>query len=235
MNDTSNNIFFATLRQYTHDSAAGAAIVAAVEKVCALADFDRERILGEDSESNLRWFSRMDKGTQEQVIALTSAVKNHMRKTAQKELRESPARINLESLKIAVHIYRFLSKKNKVVAEVVANTTINNREAYKAIIRTNYALIQNMRNSSQKTRSWNMIARALDAICGKKIPASALSRLTKEIEEELRARASEPRTVSHYVGERLDDNLKAAYQKAGYVDSSPASERISERVEAIRQ
>ena len=229
MNDTSNNIFFATLRQYTHDRAAGAAIVAAVEKVCTSEDFERSRVIGEDAESNLRWFSRVDNSTQEQVIALMSAVKNYIKKTSQKEIKESPARVNLESLKIATYIYRYLSRKNKIVADVVATTTINNKEAYKAIIRTNYSLIQNMRDSSSKTRSWAIISRALEAMVGKKIPSSALSKLTKEIEEEMRSRASEPRTVSHYVGESLDDNLKAAYQKAGYIDSSTAGGNKSER------
>ena len=229
MNDTSNDIFFATLSQYCHDSAAGAAILAAVEKVCTSADFDRNRVICENAEANLRWFSRVDATTQEQVMALMSATKNHLRKATKKEDGKSPAQLNLESLKTAVYIYRYLSKKNKIVSEVVANTEIRNREAYKAIIRANYQLISDMRNSKAKTRSWSMIARALEAVVEKKIPPSALAKLTKEIQEEMRERVSKPRIMSHYTGEKLSDELQDAYQKAGYIDSSTAGGKNSER------
>ena len=65
-----------------------------------------------------------------------------------------------------------------------------------------------------------MIARALEAMVGKKIPSSALSRFTKEIEEEIRDRVSEPQTMLHYKGEKISSELQQAYSKAGYQDTS---------------
>lgn len=68
-----------------------------------------------------------------------------------------------------------------------------------------------------------MIARALEAMCGKKIPPTALSKLTKEVEEEMRDRASEPKTMLHYKGEKIFNELQQAYSKAGYQDADNAT------------
>ena len=220
MTNQANEIFFSSLRQYATDTSGGAGIVAAVAAVAEREDFNRAAIVGQAG-NNIIWFSRQTEQTQIEVIALAFAVKKHFNETERKMFKERPAQMRLEYIKIAIHIYRLLQKNKTVVNEVVDSAEIRTKAAYKAVIRANLPLIREMRQRT-RTKAWVTISKALVAITGKRIPPSQMNKLVSEVEAEMGSRTETPLVMTHFDGERIDAEVQAAYQKAGYENTGSA-------------
>lgn len=212
-----NDIFFGTLEQYTHDSTAGAAVLAAV--AATLDDAPTLKTSASDEAPlNLRWFSTRPESERVQIMALAAAVKRYIAQTEGRRTNEqAPAAYALRCLQLAAAIYRHLKNKKSAVSNVVKATTIQTRAAYLAIVRSNILLINQMRQV-KKMRSWSMISDALKVVTGKKIPPSTLLKVHAEVTAEIQARANAPAMVAptHWEKEEISDETREAYAAAGF-------------------
>lgn len=85
-----------------------------------------------------------------------------------------------------------------------------------AIVKSNLPLINQMRQV-KRTRNWTIISATLETITGKKIPAATLAKIHAEVTEGIKARKNDaPPIMTHFENERISDEMKAAYEKAGY-------------------
>lgn len=211
-----NEIFFNTLQQYTTDATAGAAIVAAISDVLkntpTLITAARD-----EAQTNLRWFASRDEWERIQIFALAAAVNKYTTQTEGRARKnQKPAAARLDCLQLAAALYRFLKKKKSEVSRIVQATTIRTRAAYKAIIKSNLAIINQLRQV-KRTRNWSTISAALETITGQRIPPTTLAKIHAEVTEEIRARANDtPPRMSHFANERISDEMRTAYEKAGY-------------------
>lgn len=218
---TANEIFFSTLEQYTHDSTAGAAILAAVADALTQSP-DLIESATKNAQTNLRWFSARPQKERVQIMALAAAVKKWKARNGERAAQtKTPAAARLDCLELATAIFRHLQKYKKAVDHVVAQTTIRTHAAYVAIVRSNLPLITELRSRKQ-TKNWSKISDIIKAATGKTIPAATLPRVYAEVLAKQADRAGViPAVMTHYENEVISDELAAAYQKAGYNTEPP--------------
>lgn len=225
MSQTNNSIFFDTLAQYARDSSAGPAILGAVADVLTHAlGFLPDAVLCEKTaQTNLRWFSAQPIAIREQIIALAAAVQKWARKNgSKKRIQEMPALAHLEHIEVAVAMYRYLQKRKTAVNHIVSNTKNQTHAAYKAVVRSNLPMIREMRQRKD-SRAWTTISRALQAVTGHKIPTTSLSKIVAEIDADvakytaLANHSARPHIMTRWKGDKIDEEVKAAYKKAGYI------------------
>ena len=221
-----NDIFFGTLEQYTHDSTAGAAVLAAV--TATLDDAPTLKTSASDEAPlNLRWFSTRPESERVQIMALVAAVKRYIAQTEGRRTNEqAPAAYALKCLQLAVAIYRHLKNKKSAVSNVVEATTIQTRAAYLAIVRSNILLINQMRQA-KRTRNWSKISETLKIVTGKKIPPATLAKVHAEVTAETQQRivTMEPQYMTHWEKEKISNETREAYEKAGYLGIDEGSEQ----------
>ncbi len=225
MNSTNNSIFFDTLQQFARDSSAGAAILSAVDDVLSHApDFSPDEALEEENAKiNLRWFAAQPTDVREQIIALTKAIQKFARQNgSKKHMQVAPALAHLEHLEVAVAMYRYLRKRKAAVNRIVEHTQIRTQAAYKAIVRSNLTLIKELRQRKD-SRAWTTISRTLQAVTGHKIPSQSLSKIVAEIDTEaanysaMADHTKKPPVMTRWKNDTIAEEVKAAYEKAGYV------------------
>ncbi len=220
LHETANEIFFATLEQFTTDSSAGAAIIAAVADVLDESDFRTSAKA--DAQTNLRWFSSQAEPVRVQVIALAAAVRTYCIKAeGRASIQAAPAATRLEHLETAVALYRHLRKRKTAVAAVVEKTQIQTKAAYKAIVRSHLHLINEMRGA-KATRAWQTISRMLYQLVHIKIPAQTLAKVYAEVTLETQERQGAEKIMSHFENERITAETRKAFEQAGYANTTPA-------------
>ncbi len=211
-----NEIFFDTLEQYTHDSTAGVAVLAAIADALATSP---ELLTSAEKEAatNLRWFSARPKKERVQIMALASAVKKWKARQGERaEQTKAPAAARLDCLELATAIFRYLKKYKRAVDHVVEQTAIRTRAAYAAIVRSNLPLINELRSRKQ-TRNWCKISDILKAATGKQIPPAALAKVYTDVLAKQADRADAvPLVPTTWIGQRVSEETAAAYEKAGY-------------------
>ncbi len=221
-----NDIFFGTLEQYTHDSTAGAAVLAAV--TATLDDAPTLKTsASDDAALNLRWFSTRTESERVQIMALAAAVKRYIAKTEGRRTNEqAPAAYALKCLQLAAAIYRHLKNKKSAVSNVVEATTIQTRAAYTAIVKSNILLINQMRQV-KKTRNWSKISETLKIVTGKKIPPATIAKIHAEVTADTQHHIAtmEPQYMTHWEKEKISDETREAYEQAGYLGIDAQIER----------
>ena len=225
MNSTNNSIFFDTLAQYTRDSSAGPAILAAVTDVLTHTPdfFPADALEEKQARTNIHWMSVQPVNVREQIIALSTAIQKHTQKNGDKKhMKEAPALARLEHIEIAIAMYRYLKKKKSAINHIVENTQNHTQAAYKAIVRSHLSLIKEMRQKSS-TRPWITISRTLQALTGHKIPSTTLSKIVAEIDADAATykplstlNRAQPRVMTRWEGDTISAETRAAYEKAGY-------------------
>ncbi len=219
MSEFENAIFFDTVAQFTTDPSAGATLLEAVAAYVEDESFSRSEATEARAESNLRWFSAQPREVKIQIVALSGTVRKYYATHGERaSMTKEPAARRLEHFEIAVSMYRNLKQKKKAVVALVQKSPVQSRAAYKAIVRVNYTIIKEMRQSH---KAWSVIGQTLKVLTGQKVPPALLPVMYKEVEAEIKARANLPKVMTHYEGERTSEETIAAYRAAGYDGIEP--------------